>query len=278
MNFLCKVMLVLALCMPVYSFAQDNPVGPVNPIPVVTPEKFEIVGLDKENKPIVAPEFITSGKMVKLSVTGAPKDSRYIWDILPLNVADIDIDKNVLRFTSKSSNMPFYVRVFVISADNIKMLDHSVVINDNGPLPPTPNPVDPPGPTPDPKPKKDEFRVLVLTEMDDISLLPASQAAALYSGKFYDFLNEKCIKDKDNRPDWRFLDDDLSETELSKMEPYWVETYKKAKADALAAGTNGKPLYPWVVFSNPAKEGVGEAGPYPDTAEKALSQAKKWAP
>lgn len=271
MKYLFGLILALGLMLPAYG--QD----------VIVPEKeMKITAIATDGKePDPAPSQIFEGKMARLMVYNAPKDSRFIWDILPLNVADTDIIGNQLRFTSKSSQMPFYVRVWVVTTDGVKLLDHSLVINDHVPAPP--NPLDPPGPGPKPvdPPKpvaKDEFRVLVLTEMDDVGKLPASQAAALYSGKFYEFLNENCVKDKDNRPDWRFLDDDLNDTEIAKMEPYWQETYKKAKADALAAGTSGQPLYPWVVFSNPAKKDIGEAGPFPKTPEKALEEANKWAP
>jgi hypothetical protein len=269
MNLITKIMLMLVLMTPI-CFGQDV-------VPVPEMKITSIAEAGKEPNP--APSQIYEGKMARLMVHNAPKDARFIFDILPIHTADADVIGNQLRFTSKASQMPFYIRVWVITEDKVTLLDHSLVINDRLPEPkpddPIVDPVDPPKP---PTPKTDEFRVLVLTEMDDVGKLSPSQAAALFSGKFYDFLNENCVKDKDNRPDWRFLDDDLSDAEIAKMEPYWGEAYRKAKADSLAAGTSGKPLYPWVVFSNPAKPEIGEAGPFPKTPELALEAAKKWAP
>jgi hypothetical protein len=92
---------------------------------------------------IVGPPYVLPGKIVRLSVQGAPKDSKIVWDVLPRAAVDMEkLAPDRLNFTAEASNNPFQVRVWVLPPDGGELiLDFDVLIAPRPPIPPGPIPV-----------------------------------------------------------------------------------------------------------------------------------------
>ena len=100
--------------------------------------------------------------------------------------------------------------------------------------PPPPVPPTPPTPPPTPDPPKPDvvgnLRVLMLYESS--GAMTQEQRYTFYStAKLLPYLNDKCLKDTQGVPSWRFWDKDVN---LSKETPEWTDAMAKAKADAKA--------------------------------------------
>lgn len=122
-----------------------------------------------------------------------------------------------------------------------------------GPNPPGPNP--PPSP-----PVPSGLRVLVVYESAELSKLPATQTAALYSAAVRDYLQTHCVMDAaaGNRA-WRIWDKDADVTNVS---PEW-KAMMAAKRESL----------PWIVIQG---EKSSYSGPFPQTAVDVLALLQKY--
>jgi hypothetical protein len=119
-----------------------------------------------------------------------------------------------------------------------------------GPTPPGPAP---PGPAPIPG---DGFRVLMVYESAELSKLPPSQQAVLYSNEVRNYLNSHCVKGPDGKTaEFRIWDQNVNTAAESKT---WQ--------DAMA---RPRKLVPWLIVSNPQKGG-GWEGPLPSTVADAM--------
>jgi len=99
---------------------------------------------------------------------------------------------------------------------------------------PTPNPE-----TTNPFSNALGLRVVIIEEQENRSKLPKSQLAIITSLEIRDYLDNKCAKDPDNNPEWRFLDQNTPTTAPTK----WAKSL---------AEHSGKPV-PWIIISNGTK-------------------------
>lgn len=122
------------------------------------------------------------------------------------------------------------------------------------PVPPVP-PTPPPGPAPIPDPG---LRVLMVYETAELSKLPPSQLAALYSTGMRAYLSTACVKGADGKtPEWRCWDQNTP-TDLAP------DVWKRAMA-------RPRTSLPWLIVSNGK---AGYEGPMPLTEEEVRTKVK----
>lgn len=81
----------------------------------------------------------------------------------------------------------------------------------------------------------DGFRVLIVYESGDLSMPPA-QSAAIWSGKVFQYLTEKCPKGETGTPDYRILD---TETDMRYDSVWWRDAMKRDRKSL-----------PWIVIGS----------------------------
>jgi hypothetical protein len=128
---------------------------------------------------------------------------------------------------------------------------------------PTPEPQPDPEPDPDPQPDPDPtpdpdvitpspIRLLFIEETDERNKLTPVQYSILFgsgTGSVRQFLKDKSAKNSAGHPEWRLLDDDLSEEHLKYEGQNFQEIYKKKTWKET----------PWFILSN--EKGNGIEGP-----------------
>lgn len=136
-----------------------------------------------------------------------------------------------------------------------------------GPGPtPDPKPPVPPGPTPDPTPVTG-VRVLLVYDRD--SNLTKEQLNVINSSRLVAYLNERCAKGPDGRPEWRMWDRSTIEKSgaLEKESAAWRQLWEDSKPKL------GKPPQLVVVSDR-----SGAAYDLPSTADATIELIKKVAP
>lgn len=101
--------------------------------------------------------------------------------------------------------------------------------------------------------------VLVVEETADRAKLPSEQVTIFTSAAVREYLDQKCAKDADGHPLWRFVDDDIEADTLP--------TPLRAAFEKQRAGL------PWLGISNGRK---GREGPLPENVEATLKLLKKY--
>ena len=99
---------------------------------------------------------------------------------------------------------------------------------DDGTAPVPPTPVDPPGPAPIPNPAKG-FRVLMVWEKQ--ANLTKEQLNVANSSRIAAYLNAKCVKGPDGRPEWRKWDASTVDRPggLDRETPVWRQLWSDAR-------------------------------------------------
>ena len=203
-------------------------------------------------------------KSLPFRVVAAPGAHVYVWSH-PSTVISTK-DRNVLTVT-KAPKGVFRVSVSSVTID----FDKKDVIEDqgtievivgDGPVPPTPDPEPiPPQPDPDPAPIPEVgFRVLIVEDIKQRIKLPPEQLDILFNKKVREYLNTKCVADKDGKTRaWRIWPQDVDASSESKT---WQDAMKRKRTTT-----------PWIIVSDGKK---GYEGPLPKDVDATLELLKKY--
>lgn len=213
------------------------------------------------------------GKEVPLAKTSACK-----WHIVGKDANDKTLQADVRKYADKVLFVGppgiYKVEVTVVDFDNktFDEAEYTVTIWEPGPpvppgpgpVPPGPTPPTPPVPPPSPSPIANPgYRVLILEDSKNRSVVPPAQLDVLFNKSVRDYLKAKCIKDAKN-PDgaYRIWDANVDPTgDLDAAT--WGEAMKRPHASL-----------PWLIISNAPKGGY--EGPVPENASKTLELMKKY--
>lgn len=119
------IALMLAVMAATVACAQDNPPKP-EPQPAAK---------------IVGPEFVPAGKKVRVKVDGGPVDAVYVWNVTPLDSADMDEGEAWMNFSALNSKAPYVVQCWVVVGKTKTELARFQVMIGDKPTPPPPDPI-----------------------------------------------------------------------------------------------------------------------------------------
>ncbi len=247
-----RFLLIALLLLPMGAYGQEP-----EPVPVV-------------NEPsVTVPETVTvkAGRTFKIT---AETDCKLVrWILVGLPTGDFDLipqdegQKSVIFCYPDAGECLLFAYAAQGDIPTLPAIC-KLVIEGKGPRPP-PGP-NPPGPTPDvdptPVPNPANFRVLFVYESSQNHT--REQLNILNSTAITTYLNERCVKGSDGRPEWRRFDPDVvvSPKETETIRKLWEAT-KPALGDL-----------PQIVI---VVNGKGEVFDLPDTEAETLALLKKYA-
>lgn len=104
------------------------------------------------------------------------------------------------------------------------------------------------------------FRVLVVTDSENLAKMPSSQIAVITGTDVRDYLDKHCVKGPDGKtPEYRFFH---ATTDVSFSSPLWKEAFAAPRSSL-----------PWILVSNGK---TGYSGPLPVNTAETLKLLKKY--
>lgn len=245
-------------------FAQDPAPAPPAPTPPIE-EKIKLT---------FEPENPQPGQLVRIQLKGVKmvEGTSIFWDVLN---GDRILDKDhledlgnrlLLSDNPKDTKIPYRIRVFGVSNGKQFGAATEFFLGSKPPVPPAPNPVDP---KPDVKPTKGTAIILWEEKGSSVEITSTIDSVPLR-----EYLASHCLLAADNRPQYRFYDDDLEDAALRNSPtagPFWADAYKQAKEARAAKGLGDND--PFIMVANGTD---GEALSLPMPAAKTIEFASKY--
>lgn len=254
----------------------DTPVPPVPPIPPTPPDvDAKISGF--LSAVTDADKTDTAGKLAAgYAATLKFVDAGTINDVSALKTIQQGVDKSLLAGLKKTDAWKPWTDGMVSLVATADLSQTAAIYRTAqaklaavGPIPPKP---DPPKPDPPVPPTPNGLHVLIIDDENVRGTLPQEQVNIFMSKKLVDYLDQKCVKESDGEPAYRFSSNDslAPNSEARKLElPVWVEGWD-AVMEAVKSGKVKLPA--WAVTNG--TRGVIES--LPGSVDAAIARIKEF--
>lgn len=216
--------------------------------------------------PIIdAPDQVEPGDLVILDASRSTNAEQYSWVLANSNKTFLPVEngRKVVFSAGKAGDYTFILAT--AGRDDaggivLGLLKKTVTVGSPeppDPKPPTPDP-EPPKPPKPPQPPGPTFgaglKFVAILETRDSLTLAADVRFIIESSSVRATLTDKCSKTS-GTPNWRFLDDDLTDEDLKGEDASLVAMYKYVR------GERGGKAEPWVVISDGPEGAISYVGP-----------------